>query len=63
MPIEIGCCGFWRHSVISFLSKIDITGLCLKSALPRFQTKVQHASSWILSQSKQKNKMHVTQNL
>ena len=35
IPIEVGCCGFIGHSVISFLSKIGITGPSLKVFRPR----------------------------
>lgn len=61
MPIEIGCRGFLGHSVISFLSKIGITGRWLKSVSHHIQATVQHASSWIWSRSKQQaNKTRAT---
>ena len=47
IPIEVGCRGFLEHSVISFLSKIGITGRSLRVALYRLQTTAQYASSWI----------------
>ena len=47
IPIEIGCRGFIGHSVISFLSKIGITGRSLKVASNRLQTAAQYTSSWI----------------
>ena len=46
IPIEVGC-GFIGHSVISFLSKIGITGRSLKVASNRLQTTARYASSWI----------------
>ena len=46
-PIEVGCCDFLGHSVISFLSKIGITGRSLRVASNRLQTAAQYASSWI----------------
>ena len=49
IPIEVGCRGFLGHSVISFLSKIGITGRSLKVTSNRLQTAVQYASSWIWS--------------
>ena len=49
IPIEVGCRGFIGHSVISFLSKIGITGRSLKVASNCFQTAAQYASSWIWS--------------
>ena len=51
-PIEVGCRGFLGYSIISFLSKIGITGLSLKVALYRLQATVQYASSWIWSRAK-----------
>ena len=45
IPIEVGCRGFMGHSVISFLSKIRITGHSLKVASNRLQTRAQYASS------------------
>ena len=45
--VEKGCRSFLGHSVISFLSKIGITGRSLKVASDRLQTTVQYASSWI----------------
>ena len=47
--IEVGCHGFIGHSVISFLSKIGITGRSLKVASNRLQTTARYASSWIWS--------------
>ena len=47
MPIEVSCCGFLGHSVISFLSKIGNTGRSLKVASSRLPTTEQYASSWI----------------
>ena len=47
IPIEVGCRGFIGHSVISFFSKIGITGRSLKVASNRFQTTARYASSWI----------------
>ena len=52
IPIEVGCRGFLRHSVISFLSKIGITGSSLKVASNRLQTTAQYASSWIWSKAR-----------
>ena len=37
IPIEVGCRGFIGHSVISFVSKIGITGRSLKVASNRLQ--------------------------
>ena len=51
IPIEVGCRGFLGHSVISFLSKIGITGRSLKVASNRLQTTAQYASSWIWSKA------------
>ena len=42
IPIEVGCHGFLGHSVISFLSKIGITGRSLKVASNRLQTAAQY---------------------
>ena len=50
--IEAGCRGFLGHSVISFLSKIGITGRSLKVASTRLQTAAQYASSWIWSKER-----------
>ena len=44
IPIEVGCRGFLGHSVISFLSKIGITGRSLIVASNRLQTMVQYGS-------------------
>ena len=52
IPIKVGCCGFLGHSVISFLSKIGITGRSLKVASNRLQTAAQYASSWIWSKAR-----------
>ena len=52
IPIEVGCRGFIGHSVISFLSKIGITGRSLKVASNRLQTAAQYASSWIWSKAR-----------
>ena len=52
IPIEVGCRGFIGHSVISFLSKIGITGRSLKVASNRLQTTAQYASSWIWSKAR-----------
>ena len=52
IPIEAGCHGFLGHSVISFLSKIGITGHSLKVASNRLQITVQYASSWIWLKAK-----------
>ena len=52
IPTEVGCLGFLGHSVISFLSKIGITGCSLKVTSYRLQTTVQYASSWIWSRAK-----------
>ena len=52
IPIEVGCRGFQEHSVISFLSKIGITGRSLKVASNCLQTAAQYASSWIWSKSR-----------
>ena len=52
IPIEVDCRGFLGHSVISFLSKIGITGRSLKVASNRLQTTAQHASSWIWSKAR-----------
>ena len=45
IPIEVDCRGFLGHSVISFLSKIGITGRSLKVASNRLQTAAQHRKS------------------
>ena len=52
IPIEVGCHSFIGHSVISFLSKIGITGRSLKVASNRLQTTAQYASSWIWSKAR-----------
>ena len=52
IPIEVGCRGFLGDSVISFLSKIGITGCSLKVASNRLQTTARYASSWIWSKAK-----------
>ena len=52
IPIEVSCHGFLGHSVILFLSKIEITGRNLKVASNHFQTMAQYASSWIWSKAK-----------
>ena len=52
IPIEVGCRGFIGHSVISFLSKIGITGRSLKVASNRLQTTARYASSWIWSKAR-----------
>ena len=52
LPIEVGCRGFIGHSVISFLSKIGITGRSLKLASNRLQTTARYASSWIWSKAR-----------
>ena len=52
IPIEVDCRRFLGHSVISFLSKIGITGRSLKVATNLLQTTVQYASSWIWSKAK-----------
>ena len=52
IPIEVGCRGFIGHSVISFLSKIGITGRSLKVASNLLQTTAQYASSWIWSKAR-----------
>ena len=52
IPIEISCRSFIGHSVISFLSKIGITGRSLKVASNRLQTTAQYASSWIWSKAR-----------
>ena len=49
IPIEVDCRSFLGRSVISFLSKIVITGRSLKVASNRLQTAAQYASSWIWS--------------
>ena len=49
IPIEVGWHSFLGHSVISFLSKIGITGHSLKVASNPLQTAAQYASSWIWS--------------
>ena len=51
IPIEVGCRGFLGHIVISFLSKIGITGCSLKVASNRLQTAAQYASSLIWSKA------------
>ena len=51
IPIKVGCRGFLGHSVISFLSKIGITGHSLKVASNCLQTAAQYASSWIWSKA------------
>ena len=51
IPIEVGCHGFIGNSVISFLSKIGITGRSLKVASNRLQTAAQYTSSWIWSKA------------
>ena len=52
IPIEVGCRSFIGHPVISFLSKIGITGCSLKVASNRHQTAAQYASSWIWSKAR-----------
>ena len=52
IPIEVGCSGFIGHSVISFLSKIGITGHSLKVASNCLQTTARYASSWIWSKAR-----------
>ena len=52
IPIVVGYRGFIGHSVISFLSKIGITGRSLKVASNRLLTTMQYASSWIWSGEK-----------
>ena len=52
IPIEVGCRGFIGHSVISFLSKIGITGRSLLVASNRLQTMARYASSWIWSKAR-----------
>ena len=52
IPIEVGCCGFIGHSVISFLSKIGITGCSLKVASNCLQTAAQYVSSWSWSKAR-----------
>ena len=52
ISIEVGCRGFLGHSVISFLSKIGISGRSLKVATNRLQTAAQYASSWIWSKAR-----------
>ena len=52
IPIEAGCHGFIGHSVISFLSKIGITGRSLKVTSNRLQTTARYASSWIWSKAR-----------
>ena len=52
IPMEVGCRGFIGHSVISFLSKIGITGRSLKVASNRLQTMARYASSWIWSKAR-----------
>ena len=52
IPIEVGCRGFIGHSVISFLSKIGITGRSLKVASNRLQNTARYASSWIWSKAR-----------
>ena len=51
-PIEAGCRGFLGHLVISFLSKLGITGRSLKVASNRLQTTARYASSWIWSKER-----------
>ena len=51
IPIEVGCRGFLGHSVISFLSKIGITGRSVKSS-NRLQTTARYALSWIWSKAR-----------
>ena len=46
IPIEVGCRGFIGHSVISFLSKIGITGRSLKVASNRLQTMLRIVTSY-----------------
>ena len=52
IPLEVSYRGFLGHSVISFLSKIRITGRSLKVASYRLQTTAQYASSCIWSSAK-----------
>ena len=47
IPIEAGCPDFLGQSVISFLSKIGITGRSLTVASNRLQTAAQYTSTWI----------------
>ena len=48
--IEVGYRGFLGHSVISFLSKIGITGRSLKVASNRLQTTAQYALDLVESE-------------
>ena len=52
IPIEVDCHGFTGHSVISFLSKIGITGRSLKVASNHLQTTARYASNWIWSKAR-----------
>ena len=52
ISIEFGCQAFLGHSVISFLSKIGITGRSLKVISNRLQTTAQYESSWIWLKAK-----------
>ena len=52
IPIEVGCRGFLGHSVISFHSKIGVTGCSFQIASNRLQTAAQYASSWIWSKAR-----------
>ena len=52
IPNDVGCRGFLGHSVISFLSKIWITGRSLKVASNRLQTAAQYAIKLDLVESK-----------
>ena len=59
IPIEVDCRGFLGHSVILFLSNIEITSRSLKVASFHLQTTVQYALSWIWSRAKRlQHKMH-----
>ena len=52
IPIEVGCRGFIGHSVISFISKIGITGCSFKVASNHLQTTARYASCWIWSKAR-----------
>ena len=59
IPIEVCSHGFLGDSVISFLSKITITGRSLKVASNRLQTTAQYASSWIWLKYMRNHHSHV----
>ena len=54
LPIEVGCRGYIAQSVVSFLSKIGISGLSLRRALNELKSTAQQSSNWIWLRANQK---------